>query len=153
MVPLALSVSLLLLLSSLSLQALALQGGSLQAVQQRRRLQEDQLMTAAQQLAGQLQRRHRCLLALDDSGWGAAGCATAGELAALRQGQGWRLVRYSSEPTGAAGGEALEGRAQLLVQQGDQAGAAFALHWRRADPAAPPQLLGLRELGLRQVQP
>ena len=159
MLPLALSVSLLLMLSSLSLQALALQGGSLQAVQQRRRLQEDQLMTAAQQLAGRLQRHHRCLLALDDSGWGAAGCATAGELAALRQGQGlgegqaWRLVRYSNEPIGAAGGEVLEGRAQLLLQQGDQAGAAFALHWRRVDPAAPPQLLGLRELGLRQVQP
>jgi hypothetical protein len=159
MLPLALSVSLLLLLSSLSLQALALQGGSLQAVQQRRRLQEDQLMTAAQQLAGRMQRRHRCLLALDDSGWGAAGCATAGELAALRQGQGlgegqaWRLVRYSNEPIGAAGGEVLEGRGQLLLQQGDQAGAAFALHWRRTDPAAPPQLLGLRELGLRQVQP
>jgi hypothetical protein len=157
MLPLALSVSLLLLLSSLSLQALALQGGSLQAVQQRRRLQEDQLMTAAQQLAGRLQRRHRCLLALDDSGWGAAGCATADELAALRQGQGegqsWRLVRYASEPTGAVGGEVLEGRAQLLLQQGDRAGAAFALHWRRADPAASPQLLGLRELGLRQVQP
>jgi hypothetical protein len=63
------------------------------------------------------------------------------------------LVRYSSEPTGAAGGEVLEGRGQLLLQQGDQAGAAFALHWRRTDPAAPPQLLGLRELGLRQVQP
>jgi hypothetical protein len=159
MLPLALSVSLLLLLSSLSLQALALQGGSLQAVQQRRRLQEDQLMTAAQQLAGRMQRRHRCLLALDDSGWGAAGCATAEQLAGLRQGQGlgegqsWRLVRYASEPTGAAGGEVLEGRGQLLLQQGDQAGAAFALHWRRADPAAPPQLLGLRELGLRQVQP
>lgn len=156
MLPLALSVSLLLLLSSLSLQALALQGGSLQAVQQRRRQQEDQLMTAAQQLAGRLQRRHRCLLALDDSRWGAAGCATAGELAMLRQGQAqgpWRLVRYWQEPSAEAGGEGLEGRAQLLLQQGDQAAAAFALHWRRPDPDAPPQLLAVRELGLRQVQP
>jgi hypothetical protein len=158
MLPLALSVSLLLLLSSLSLQALALQGGSLQAVQQRRRQQEDQLMTAAQQLAGRLQRRHRCLLALDEQAWGAAGCATAGELAALRQGQGqgpgsWRLMRYSQQPSAEAGGALLEGRAQLLLQQGDQAAAAFALHWRRPDPDAPPELLALRELGLRQVQP
>jgi hypothetical protein len=156
MLPLALSVSLLLLLSSLSLQALALQGGSLQAVQQRRRQQEDQLMTAAQQLAGRLQRRHRCLLALDEQAWGAAGCATAGELAALRQGPGpgsWRLMRYAQEPSAEAGGALLEGRAQLLLQQGDQAAAAFALHWRRPDPDAPPELLALRELGLRQVQP
>jgi hypothetical protein len=151
----------LLLLSSLSLQALALQGGGLQAVQERRRQQEDQLMAAAQQLAGRLQRRHRCLLAVNDAGWGAAGCATAGELAELRQGQGpgpgvaqpWRLVRYSSEPSGVVGGQVLAGRAQLLLQQGDQAAAAFALHWRRPDPDAAPQLLTLRELGLRQVQP
>ena len=161
MVPLAMGVSLLLLLSSLSLQALALQGGSLQAVQQRRRQQEDQLMAAAQQLAGRLQRRHRCLLAVNDGGWAAAGCATAGQLAALRQGPGpgpgvaerWRLVRYSSEASGPVGGPALEGRAQLLLQLGDRAAAAFALHWRRPDEDAPPQLLALRELGLRQVQP
>ena len=31
--------------------------------------------------------------------------------------------------------------------------AAFALHWRRPDPAGPPVLVALRELGLRQVQP
>lgn len=161
MLPLAMAVSLLLLLSSLSLQALALQGGSLQAVQQRRRQQEDQLMAAAQQLAGRLQRRHRCLLAVNDAGWAGAGCATAGELAALRQGQGpapgvappWRLLRYSIEPSGQVGGQELDGRGQLLLQLGDEAAAAFALHWRRPTPDAPPQVLAVRELGLRELQP
>jgi hypothetical protein len=145
MLPLAWSVSLLLLLSSLSLQALALQEGSLQAVQQRRRQQEDLLMTAAQRLAGRLQRRHPCLLALADGAWAAAGCATADELAALRQG----LRAYRPD----LGDQAQEGRAELLLQQGNDAAAAFALHWRRADAEGPPQLVGLRELGLRQLQP
>jgi hypothetical protein len=145
MLPLAWSVSLLLLLSSLSLQALALQEGSLQAVRQRRRQQEDLLMTAAQRLAGRLQRRHPCLLTLADGAWAAAGCATADELAALRQG----LRAYRPDP----GDQAQEGRAELLLQQGNDAAAAFALHWRRADAEGPPQLVALRELGLRQVQP
>jgi hypothetical protein len=141
MLPLAWSVSLLLLLSSLSLQALALQEGSLQALRERRRQQEDQLMTAAQRLAGRLQRRHPCLLTLADGAWAAAGCATADELAALRQG----LRAYRPDPG--------EGRAELLLQQGNEAAAAFALHWRRADGEGPPQLVALRELGLRQVRP
>lgn len=145
MVPLAWGVSLLLLLSSLSLQALALQEGSLQALRQRRRQQEDQLMTAAQRLAGRLQRRHACLLVLADGAWAAAGCATADELAALRQG----LRAYRPDP----GSQTLEGRAELLLQQGNEAAAAFALHWRRTDAEGPPQLVALRELGLRQVQP
>jgi hypothetical protein len=148
MLPLAWSVSLLLLLSSLSLQALALQEGSLQALRQRRRLQEDQLMTAAQRLAGRLQRQHRCLLPLAAGEWDAAGCATAAELGALRQG----LRAYRPEPA-AGGSQALEGRVELVLQQGQEAAAAFALHWRRPDPAGPPQLVALRELGLRQVQP
>jgi hypothetical protein len=42
---------------------------------------------------------------------------------------------------------------ELLLQQGAGAAAAFALHWRRPDPAGPPQLVALRELGLRQVRP
>jgi hypothetical protein len=157
MLPLALGVSLLLLLSSLSLQALALQQGSLQAVQQRRRLQEDQLMSAAQQLAGRLQRRHRCLLSLDDPHWETAGCATAAELAALRQGQAagqpWQLMHYASAATLEAGGEVREGQGHLVVQQGQQAAAAFSLHWRIPAADRPPQLVALRELGLRQVQP
>ncbi|MFM9100466.1 MAG: hypothetical protein ACKOPS_03640 [Cyanobium sp.] len=147
MLPLAWSMSLLLLLSSLSLQALALQEGSLQALQQRRRQQEDQLMTAAQRLAGRLQRQHRCLLPLAIAAWPAAGCATATELAELRQG----LRAYQPAPAG-GDPQAPEGRVELLLQQGEGA-AAFALHGRRPDPAGPPVRVALRELGLRQVQP
>lgn len=118
-------------------------------------------MTAAQQLAGRLQRRHRCLLALDAPAWAAAGCVTASELAALRQGQvahqPWRLLGYTSEPgvepSPEAGGLGHDGRGQLLLQLGDQAAAAFVLHWRRPLPDGPPRLLAVRELGLRQVQP
>jgi hypothetical protein len=144
MLPLSFSVSLLLLLSSLSMQALALQGRGLQAVQQRRRLLEDQLMAAAQTLAGQLQRQHRCLLPLADQAWAWAGaaCASPGQLAALQAGQGWRLLHYRP----------LQGEGELLLQSsaGGPA-AAFRLRWQQADPQAPPQLLGVQELGLRGV--
>jgi hypothetical protein len=62
-------------------------------------------------------------------------------------------LRYSIEPSGQVGGQELEGRGQLLLQLGDQAAAAFALHWRRPTPDAPPQVLAVRELGLRELQP
>ena len=161
MLPLAWSVSLLLLLSSLSLQALALQAGSLQAVQQRRRQQEDQLMTAAQQLAGRLQRQHACLVLQADRDWATAGCATAAELADLRrgevEGQPWQLLRYSpglaaSHPPSGWEGQESRGRGELLLRQGQQA-AAFALLWHRPGGDGPPRLLGLRDLGLREPRP
>jgi hypothetical protein len=144
MLPLSFSVSLLLLLSSLSLQALALQGRGLQAVQQRRRLLEDQLMAAAQVVAGQLQRQHRCLLPLADQAWAGAGaaCASPAQLAALQGGQGWRLLHYRP----------LQGEGELLLQpSAGGPAAAFRLRWQQADPQGPPQLLGVQELGLRGV--
>ncbi len=153
MLPLSFSVSLLLLLSSLSLQALTLQGRGLQAVQQRRRLLEDQLMAAAQLVAGQLQRQHRCLLPLTDQAWAEAGaaCASPAELAALQGGQTWRLLRYRQlQPPVAEG--AAEGEGELLLQpSAGGPSAAFRLRWQQADPQAPPQLLGMQELGLRGV--
>ena len=148
MLPLSFSVSLLLLLSSLSLQALALQGRSLQVVQQRRRLLEDRLMEAAQQFAGALQRQHRCLLPRADAQWAQAGCAQTEQLAALRQGvageQGWQLLHYRPQ-VGAEG----EGQAELLLQpSGGGAAAAFALRFS-ADES--PRLLAVQELGLRSA--
>lgn len=148
MLPLSFSVSLLLLLSSLSLQALALQGRSLQAVQQRRRLLEDRLLEAAQQFAGALQRQHRCLLPLADAQWAQAGCAQTDQLAALRQGvagkQRWQLLHY--RPQAGAGGE---GQAELLLQpSGGGPAAAFALRFS-ADQS--PRLLAVQELGLRSA--
>jgi hypothetical protein len=154
LLPLAWSVSLLLLLSSLSLQALALQEGGLQAVLQRRRLQEDQLMAAAQQLAGRLQRRHPCLLPIAHQHWLSSPCAHDAALEDLDQGvalgQPWRLVHYRPEAPTEDGEASAE---VVLQQQSGGAAAAFALHWRLAEGDGSPQLLALRELGLRQVQP
>lgn len=148
MLPLSFSVSLLLLLSSLSMQALALQGHSLQGVQHRRRQLEDRLLVAAQQLAGSLQRQHRCLLPLADHAWAQAGCADAGQLAALQQGvaaeQGWQLVHYRPQ-VGATG----EGQAELLLQApGSGSAAAFALRFAAGEV---PRVLGIQELGLRST--
>ena len=151
MLPLSFSVSLLLLLSSLSLQALTLQGRGLQAVQQRRRLLEDQLMAAAQVVAGQLQRQHRCLLPLADQAWAGAGaaCASPAELAALQAGQTWRLLRYRQLQPPAVEGAA-QGEGELLLQpSAGGPAAAFRLRWQQVGPQAPPQLLGMQELGLR----
>jgi hypothetical protein len=147
MLPLSISVSLLLLLSSLSLQALVLQGRSLDAVRERRRQQEDRLMAAAQQLAGALQRRHRCLLPLAAEQWPQAGCvAGAQAVAALRQGvaaaQPWQLAHYRPRTAGSAAA----GSADLLLRSGGSQ-AAYALHWRAVE-GEPPRLLAVQELGL-----
>lgn len=162
MLPLSLAVSLLMLLSSLSLQALALQGRSLQGVQQRRRHLEDQLLVAAQQLAGSLQRRHRCLLPLADHAWDPAApaaaaaaaplpCVSGAALPALRQGlvgdQPWTLVSYRPDP------EQQRGELQVRLAAGGPA-AAFALHWDLRAPAgeAEPWLVRVQPLGLRGVR-
>ncbi len=146
MLPLSFSVSLLLLLSSLSMQALALQGRSLQVVQQRRRVLEDRLLVAAQQLAGALQRQHRCLLPLADAQWEQGGCADSAAVEALLQGvaaeQGWQLVHY--RPQAASGAE---GQAELLLRPSSGGpAAAFALRFVAGEE---PRLLGVQELGLR----
>ena len=153
MLPLSLTVSLLLLLSSLSLQALALQGRSLQVVQQRRRLVEDRLMEAAQQVAGALQRQHRCLLPLADQQWAQAACVDAGQLAALRQGvageQGWQLLHYRPQATSTGEADPGEAQAEMLLQaSGGGPAAAFALRFASGDS---PRLLGVQELGLRSA--
>ena len=148
MLPFSLAVSLLMLLSSLSLQALVLQGRSLEAVRERRRLQEDRLMAAAQQLAGALQRRHRCLLPLAAEQWQQAGCVGGDDaLAALQAGvaadQPWQLAGYRPRPDGGAGG----GSADLLLRAGGSQ-AAYAVHWRAPADGGPPALLAVQELGL-----
>lgn len=88
--PLALFGALVLLLSSLSLQSLALQSRSNEGVGRLRRQREDALFSAAQLLVGRLQ-QHRCLLALPLSDWtrpspAAEQCSTAGERQALLEG-------------------------------------------------------------------
>ena len=69
MVPLAMAGSLVLLLSSLSLQGMVLQGRQLQALEGARQRREDRLASAAQVLVAQLQGPASCLRPLPSSGW------------------------------------------------------------------------------------
>ena len=69
MVPLAMAGSLLLLLSSLSLQGMVLQGRQLQALEGARQRSEDRLASAAQVLVAQLHGPSSCLRPLPSSTW------------------------------------------------------------------------------------
>jgi hypothetical protein len=96
---------------------------------------EDQLMNAAQQWAGRVQRH--CPQAL------------AGEplCAGLEAGEGYRVVSYA--PGGSTQLESPDqGTGELVLELSDRdpaPRAAFALHWR----LEPPQLVGIEERGLR----
>ena len=88
--PIALGGSLLLLLSSGSLQLLALHSRVRLAEQQRQLQVEDLLASAAQQQAAALATQANCLLAVDLAQWGAVApsCGLgADQVAALQQGQ------------------------------------------------------------------
>ena len=69
MVPLAMAGSLVLLLSSLSLQGMVLQGRQLQALEGARQRREDRLASAAQVLVARLMGPASCLRPLPSSGW------------------------------------------------------------------------------------
>ena len=69
LLPLALCGALVMLLSSLSLSAMALQARQLQAAGRSRSQSEDQLASAAHQLAAALQGPYRCLLTQPSSAW------------------------------------------------------------------------------------
>ncbi|MFQ6537789.1 MULTISPECIES: hypothetical protein [Aphanothece] len=147
LLPLATTGAMLLILSSLSLQGMALQQRAQVAAQQRLRQLEDRLMSAAQTVAGRLQRRHRCLLALDQNAWTLAPCVGTGELPGLLAGESeggpYRLVGYCAG----------SGRGELLLELGGTTPGrrgAFALDWV-SGTTAEPQLRGLRELGLRSA--
>lgn len=141
LLPLALNVALLLMLSSLLLLTLALQSRLQAAVQQQRRHTEDKLMNAAQRLAGQLQSTCPELLVVPHGEWGVAGACGG-----IAQGEGVRVVSY------APGGGQEQGTGELVLELSDRdpaPRAAFALHWR----LEPPQLVGIEERGLRGVDP
>ena len=146
MLPLALGVSMLLLLSSLSLQTVALQGHFDQVSQAARGRDEDALVGAAQRLVGELNLRHACLLSLPLSRWAHEGqsCASLPQQEALvgEAGSfGGRLLAWSP---GAMEAEALI-EAEPAVHGGIARRAVFqvVLH---TDPlrAQSPRLLGLR---------
>ena len=146
MLPLALGISMLLMLSSLSLQTVALQGHLDQVSQAGRGRDEDALVGAAQRLVGELNRRHTCLLSVPLSRWPQEGqsCASLPQQEALlgEAGSfGGRLLAWSP---GATEAEALI-EADPAVHGGIARRALFkvVLH---ADPlrAQSPRLQGLR---------
>lgn len=156
--PVAVGASLVLLLSSGSLQLLALQS-RVQATQQWRRHQlEDVLASAAQQQVAALQAAGSgCLLALDQAQWAAAAPACqidAIQLAALQQGQlaapldarAYRIAAYRRTPA-AAGAAAAELELQLIGERPWRA--AFRLSLAAAALEQGWQVVAVQELGLR----
>jgi hypothetical protein len=145
--PMAIGSTLLLLLGSLSIQTVVLQGHLGQASREDRGRQEDALATAAQQLVGVINLRHPCLLVLPLTRWSQEGlpCASGPEQAALLRGEGggssWRLLDWRSS---AAGAEALI-ELDAAPAGGTPRRAAFAVALL-AEPlrAQPPRFLGLR---------
>ena len=146
LLPLSSAASLLLMLSSLSLQAAALQSRSQVSAGQRLRQAEDGLMSAAQHLLADP-------LSVDQL---AARVGETGQVGPVA----YRLVRVEGPnwQDAAEVGALQRGRAvatlELLAsaEQPRPLQAAFALELMRqgaAEGLAPPQLVALRELGLR----
>lgn len=147
------------------------------AVRQRLHAREDRLQAAAQAVAGSLQRRHRCLIALPDAAWlvqppQARGCAREEDVQALKTGPlvagivPYTLLQYcpqasappeppgqisGQQPDPPAPGPMLE--AQLLLEieeEGDTYRSASRLLWSWG-PDALPRLRGFQHLGLRSA--
>jgi hypothetical protein len=151
--PIALGGSLLLLVSSGSLQLLALQGRVRVAEQQRQLQREDMLASAAQQQVAALATQANCLLAVELADWAAVApsCGLgADQVAALQQGQvdgqGYRVAAY--RPAAAAAPLSAELELQLT---GDRPWrAAYRLGLAPAGEAAQQlQVTAVQELGLR----
>ena len=155
--PLAVATSLLLVLASLASQSVLHQARHRNAAALGQRQLEDGLASAAQRLVGQVVSRHPCLLRLPLEHWAEAGaaCADPTEQQALREGQiptlAYRLLAW--QPASAAAGSAPR-RVHLELAHRAEGGtpawrAAFALDLLPDSQGVE----GLRELGLRGVQP
>ncbi len=164
LLPLSLTVVLLLMLSSMMLLTLALQSRLQAAVQRQRRLAEDQLINAAQQWAGHLQRHCPEALAHAHDRWDGQPLGTEQGCGGLEAGADYRLVSYAPGGDPQPGTAPDQGTGELVLELSDAEPAsrgAFALHWRRqpvllepqgeegATTLGPPQLMGLEERGLR----
>jgi hypothetical protein len=156
--PIALGGSLLLLLSSGSLQLLALQSRVRMAEQQRQLQREDVLASAAQQQVAALATQANCLLAVDLSDWAAVApsCGLgADQLASLQQGQvggqGYRIAAYRPRQSAVAAPFHAELELQLI---GDRPWrAAYRLGLAPAGEAAQQlRVTAVQELGLRGVR-
>ena len=149
--PIAVGGSLLLLLSSGSLQLLALHSRARMVDQQRQLQVEDLLASAAQQQAAVLATQANCLLAVDLAQWTAVapGCGLGGDqVAALQQGQvgsqGYRVAAY--RPAAAAASAELE--LQLTGERPWRGVYRLGLAQAAGAPGQL-QVIAIQELGLR----
>jgi hypothetical protein len=153
--PLAIGVALLLLLSSLSLQTLALQSHALAAASERLRRVEDDLASAAHDLVGELNEGHRCLLGAPLAEWDplATECPAPEHLTGARSlatpPVDYRLIAWTPAEAGTS--------AELVLERAAAAGqparrAAFAVGLASGGSAGALQAVDLRPLGLRGVE-
>jgi hypothetical protein len=110
--PLASLTALALMLSSLSLLSLALQGRLRLAAEQQLLQSEDLGASIAQDLVARVQLHHACLLSRPLERWMEGECATSAELEALRtgvlDGQRWELQRWEPDLTSTASGSTVD---------------------------------------------
>lgn len=160
--PVAVVGALILLLGSLAAQSALHQSRLRHASALGQRRLEDALASAAHQLVGRLVAHHPCLLTLPLAAWPASGstCADAAAQGRLRLGEvpalAYRLEGW--EPAAAAGAPvAGDGRAGRIVLELSRRSGSGHPPWRAAFAldvqGDPPQVLALRELGLRGVRP
>jgi hypothetical protein len=123
--PVALAASLVLVLSSLSLQTTTLQTRSRLQSTQRLRHAEDALLSAAQKIVADLNQQHACLTVLPMAEWVTVGhvCADPHVQAGLRTG---RVLESSYEvldwqPLPAAGGAPRKAHLTLRIHRDDDA--------------------------------
>jgi len=152
--PLAMGVALLLVLSSLSLQTLALQSHGLAAASERLRRVEDDLASAAHDLVGELNAGHRCLLSEPLPGWDplAAPCPAPQSLTGARSlatpAVDYRLIAWTPSESGTDAELVLE-RAAADRQPARRA--AFAVRLA-ASGGGELQAVDVRPLGLRGME-
>jgi len=156
MLPVAMGVALLLVLSSLSLQTLALQSLELAAASERLRRVKDDLAAAAHDLVGELNGGHRCLLEQPLAAWasGAAGCPAPEALTEARHlgtpSVDYRLIAWSPAASGT--------EAELVLERTAGAGqparrAAFSVALAAGGGGgAELQAVDVRPLGLRGLE-
>ena len=152
--PVAMGAAVLLLLSSLSLQTLALQHRSQLLLSERLRRAEDGLSSAAHDLVGTLNDDHGCLLPLPLGAWSGAdpACTAPADLLADRRLDEppltYRLVGWQPSADGASAELVLE-----LPAAGREPRRQAAFELQLVPDGAMPswQAVGLRSLGLRGV--
>ena len=150
LLPLASLTALALMLSSLSLLSLALQGRLRLAAEQQLLQSEDLVASIAQDLVARVQLNHECLLFRPLGRWMDGGCASPTELASLQTGifqdQRWQLVRWEPDPSRTASSAATAMDLQVELQPRGSSPALRAAFSLRLT-GEPAQVTDLRLLG------